>query len=196
VPPFAFSYLYGVTPFPVKNNASLLATLKAAAINVVGTGAEGGISNTILLWGTTMDGRSYNYWYSVDWAAINSDINLANAVINGSNTSIAPLYYNQQGINQLQAVVASTMQSAVTAGLAAGQVVLSNLNAFDFQTAINSGVYAGQIVVNAIPFIPYLTANPGDYKAEKYGGLSVQYIAQLGFISIVLNLIVTDFVTQ
>src|SRR5579859_3604940 len=60
VTPNAFAFLFGVTPFPTRGNAALLSTLQAAFINIVGSGAEGGISDTILLYGTTMEiGRAH-----------------------------------------------------------------------------------------------------------------------------------------
>ncbi len=141
-----------------------------------------------------MDGRDFTYWYSVDWAQINSDINLANAVINGSNDSVNPLYYDQDGINRLQDVEVATMQSAITNGLAAGVIKRTTLNAQAFKDALNSGTLNGFIVVNAVPFLDYVTANPSDYKTGNYAGLSVQYIPQRGFLSIVFNLNVTDLI--
>ena len=67
VTPLAFAYVYGVTPYPTKGNAALLSSFQSAFTNVIGTGAEGGISNTILFWGTTQDGNPFNYWYACDW---------------------------------------------------------------------------------------------------------------------------------
>src|SRR6185437_5160638 len=128
VTPFAFSFVFGVTPYPTKGNAAILQTLKNASVNVIGTGAEGGITNTILLWGTTMDGRDFTYWYSVDWMQINVDLNIANAVINGSNNPLNPLYYDQNGINRLQDVTAQTVASAITFGLATGTVTKTALD--------------------------------------------------------------------
>ena len=54
VTPFSFSFVYGVTPYPTFGNSALFATLKAASVNIIATGAEGGISNTIIMWGTMM----------------------------------------------------------------------------------------------------------------------------------------------
>ena len=196
VPPFAFTFLFGVTPYPTKGNSSLLATLKTAGVNVVGTGAEGGISNAILLWGTTMDLRPFTYWYSVDWIQINTQLNVANAVINGSNNRINPLYYNQEGINRLQGVAAQTFSNAVTFGLATGTVVQTALDGPAFGAAIDAGQFNGKLVVNAIPFLTYLGENPGDYKIGEYDGLSGLYVTQNGFIHILFNIDVTDFVVQ
>lgn len=194
--PFAFSYLFGVTPYPPKGNQALLTTLKAANINVVGTGAEGGISNAIILWGTMMDGNDFTYWYSVDWIQLNADQAIANAVINGSNNPLNPLYYNQDGINVLQDVVVQVVRSAITFGLATGTVARAALDGPVFSEALDSGTYEDQDVVNAVPFITYTEENPSAYAAGSYGGLSVVYIPQRGFKQIIFNIEVTSFISQ
>src|SRR6185437_936652 len=194
VTPFAFSFLFGATAFPTQGNGSLLTTLKAAFTNVVGTGAEGGISDLIQLWGTTQDGNDATYWYSVDWVQINLDLNLANAVINGSNDPVNPLYYNQDGINRLQDVAAQTMSTAITNGLAFGTLTKTELSASDFNDALNAGTFAGQVVVNAEPFIAYNSENPNDYSEGIYDGISVVYTPSRGFTQIVVNLVVQNFV--
>lgn len=194
VTPNAFAFLYDVTPYPLPGNGPLLSALKAASVNYVGTGAEGGISNTMLLWGTTMDGNDFTFWYSADWMQINGELNLANAIINGSNNPINPLYYDQDGINRLQAVLAATCTSAVQFGLLLGPPVQTALTASALAAAIDAGSYINQTVVNAIPFIAYTTASPGDFKIGKYAGLSVSgYTPNRGFISIVFNLNITNF---
>ena len=196
VTPYAFSYVYGVTPFPTQGHNALLASLKAANINVIGTGAEGGISNTILLWGTTMDGNDFTYWYSVDWVQIELDLMTANAVINGSNNPINPLYYNQPGIDTLQAVAASTMTRGVTYGLVLGTVVQTALDGPVLDANIDAGMYADMTVVNAVPFVTYSYENPSDYKIGRYAGFAVVYMPQRGFINIVYNLTVTELIAQ
>jgi hypothetical protein len=170
VAPFAFRYLFGVTAYPLLGNGSLFATLKAAKINWVGTGAEGGITNTVLLWGTTKDGRDISYWYSVDWVQINVALDLANEIINGSNNAINPLYYNQDGINRLQARSQATMNRGISYGLVLAPVT-----------------------VNAVPFPTYVATNPSDYPIGKYAGLSVSYTPARGFTEIIFNVNVTDF---
>ncbi len=196
VTPFAFSFLFGVTAYPTVGNATLLASLKAANINWVGTGAEGGLTNTILFWGTTADGNDFTYWYSVDWIQINLDLNVSNAIINGSNNPINPLYYNQDGINRLQDVAVATIQTAITDGMATGSVVRVGLDSSTFLSQLDSGAFTGENVVNAIPFITYTTANPNDYPIGKYSGLSAVYIPARGFKQIIFNVNVTDFLTQ
>lgn len=161
VAPMAYRYLFGVTPYPTVGNAALRTTLKAAGVNIIGTGAEGGVSTSILLWGTMMDGNDMTYWYSVDWVQINIDLDLANEIINGSNNPQAPLYYNQDGINRLEARAQTTMNAGVSDGL-----VLGNPQ------------------VTATSFVTYVAANPSDYADGIYNGLAVTYTPQLGFKSI------------
>lgn len=194
VTPTAFSFLSGVTPFPTPGNSSTLTALKAAATNYVGTGAEGGISNAILMWGTTEDGRDFTYWYSVDWVQININLNLTNEIINGSNNAVNPLYYDQAGINRLQARLAQTMNTAVGYGLALGQVILVNLPQADFVANLNAGAYLGQIAINAVPFGNYTSVNPSDFANGVYNGLSVVYTPNRGFIQILVGVVVTDFI--
>lgn len=194
--PFAFSDLFGVTPYPTKGNQALLTTLKAANVSIVGTGAEGGISNTIILWGAMADGNDFTYWYSVDWIQLNASRAIANAVFNGSNNPLNPLYYNQPGINVLQDVVVQTVKNGITFGLATGTVTRAALDGPVFTENLDSGAYIDQDVVNAVPFITWTTENPSDYAAGRYGGLSVVWIPQRGFKQIIFNIQVTSFISQ
>lgn len=196
VTPYAFSFVFGVTPFPVRGNGALLAILKAANINVIGTGSEGGISNTMLLWGTTMDGNDFTFWYSIDWVQINCDLNVANEIINGSNNPQNPLDFNQDGINRLQLRTSRTMASAITFGLATGTLMMTDYDGPTLAQQIEDGTFTGMLDVNAVPFIPYLTASPGDYKIGKYAGLSVIYTPARGFTQVIINVNVTQFVVQ
>lgn len=194
VTPFAFDFWYGVTPFPTRGLSALLQTLKTANITIVGTGAEGGISNTIDLWGTTLDGNDFSYWYAVDWLAVNTDLNVANAVINGSNNPINPLYLNQDGINRIQAVAAATVAQGVSYGLILGAPVQTSLTAPAFIAALNAGSYPAKSPVNCIPFISYYTDNPSDYKIGKYAGMSIAFTPARGFTNIVIDINVSQFV--
>ncbi|HCL6004033.1 hypothetical protein N5D10_11210 [Citrobacter freundii] len=166
VPPMAFRYLQAVNANKAKN--SILKTMVAQNINYVDTGAEGGISNTMLVKGVTSDGKDMTYWYSVDWVQINVDMQLANAVINGSNNPINPLYYNQDGIDRLQQVAQGV-----------------------FDTGVSYGLVNGQTPVNAIPFKVYVKDNPNDYNIGRYAGLSATYTPMRGFTSIIFNINVT-----
>ena len=193
VPPASYTFLFGVTPFPTEGNAALLATYKAASVNVVGTGAEGGLTNDILLYGTGEDGKDSTYWYSVDWVQINEDLAIANAVISGSNNTSNPLYYSQDGIDRLQAVAASVGASGVANGLVLGQVIQTQLAQTTFIQNLENGLYDGFTVVNAVPFIPYVQANPDDYPAGNYNGLTIAYTPNRGFLHIIFNIVVTSF---
>lgn len=194
--PMAFAYLFGVTPYPVKGNKAVLDALQAAHINVIGTGAEGGISNTIISWGTNLDGSDFTFWYSVDWIQLFAQQAIANTIINGSNDPLNPLYYDQRGIDRLQDKVVQTVKNAITFGLATGTVARSALDGPEFGGALDDGDFDDQDVVNAVPFIPYVTANPQDFPIGRYAGLSVVYIPNRGFKQIVFNITVTDFIAQ
>jgi hypothetical protein len=171
VTPFAFAFVTGVTPFVMRGNSALLTTLKNAGVNVILTGAEGGISDTCVFWGTYQDGHDVTYWYSVDWVQIQAQLALANAVINGDNNPQAPLDYDQQGINVLQAVAQGVMNRGVQFAL----------------------VLPPSPQVTAVPFNVYVVSNPSDYPAGIYRGLAVIYTPQRGFIQIVFNVQVSGF---
>jgi hypothetical protein len=192
----AFAFLFGVTPYPTVGTSALLTALKNASINYVGTGAEGGITNTILFWGTTKDGHDFTYWYSVDWVQTTVDQAIANAIINGSNNPANPLYYNQDGINRLQAVAAATMASGVSFGLVLNGPVQTGLPGPDLSEGLNAGNFAGETVVNAVPFLVYTADNPNDYQLGRYTGFTIVYTPTGGFTAIVFNVIVTQFVSQ
>jgi hypothetical protein len=196
ISPMAFKFLYGVTKYPQKNNGPLLRSFKAAATNYVSTGAEGGISFTMVYEGVTLDHHDYfNWWYTIDWVQIEVNLNLSNAIINGSNNPLAPLYYNQDGINYLETILLDTMQDAQTFGMILGKIQMTQFDGPDLSAAINSGTFAGQCDVNAVPFLNYTLANPGDYKIGEYDGLSTLFIPARGFIHILVNVVVTDLVS-
>lgn len=167
VPPFAFRYLYGVTAAPLTQTQQT--AFKAAYCNWVATGAEGGIANTMTQWGTTSDGNDFLYWYSIDWVQSNLNLQLSNTVINGSNTSANPLYYNQSGVNRLQGSGQSVMNSAIAYGLAQPPAA-----------------------VTATPFAAYVLANPSNYSTGTYNGLAVTFVPNTGFKSITFNATVSN----
>ncbi len=192
VPPLNNRFAYALTPWTGLGIQSTLTAILAANVNVLLTGAEGGLSNTIIRGGRTMDGKQFGYWYAVDWVEINGGRAMAAEVINGSNTSLNPLAYNQLGINQLQSTLVGVMQQAISAGLALGSIVTTQLSQIDFVNNFNNGLYAGQVVVNAVPFASYQTLNPTAYSIGQYGGLSVVFAPQLGFDSILINITPTE----
>jgi uncharacterized membrane protein len=195
VGPLQFRQIFGVTPYPEPGSGSLFAAWGPAGVNWVGTGSEGGISTAIIANGKTMDTRPFNYWYSVDWAAINVKLNVANEVINGSVNGPNPLELNQDGINRVQARGASTLSSGVTFGLLLGKVIQAELDDLTFKQQLAIGAFAGQVVINAIPFVPYFTASPSDYRTGIYNGLSITMTPLRGFEHITVVIQVTDFVT-
>lgn len=194
VTPLQFSFVFGVTPWPTAGNGALFTAWKAAGVNWHGQGSEGGISNVLIFYGTTMDGRPFNYWYSVDWNQINVELDLANAIINGSNNPANPLYNNQDGINRLQAAAAGTLGRGVSYGLNFGKVVQTALDQTMFNEQFDDDDFAGETVVNAVPFVPYNQANPSDYRNGIYSGFSIVMTPLLGFTQIIVNINVTDFV--
>jgi len=193
--PLNFKYLFGVTAYPTIGNGALLQALKDGHCNWVSTGAEGGLSNTMIVYGTNEDGRDFSYWYSVDYTQINGHMVLANEVINGSNNRVNPLSYDQHGINRLQARLTQLMSNEVSYNLAVGTVTSTQLNTNDFVQALDENQFTAQAVVNAVPFVDYASANPSDFKDGIYRGLTIVYIPQRGFTQIGLALIVSDFLT-
>lgn len=193
VAPFEYGFVFGVTPYPQTGNASLLTSVKAAGGSYIAQGSEGGISNLIIIGGNYADGNPINYWYSIDWVQINIDLNVSNAIINGSNNPVNPLYYNQDGINRLQGVAANTMGSGITFGLVLDPVTQAQLNTADLTTALDQGIYDNQTLVNAVPFVDYTAANPGDYKIGQYNGFSILYEPLRGFDQVLFNVTVANF---
>ena len=194
VPPMAWRFMYGVTAYPSAGNGTLLKTLQDNNINYIGTAAEGGLSNKMLVAGHMLDGNPFNYWYSVAWCAINLEQDLANEVINGSNTTVNPLYYEPRGINRLQNRALKTLRSGISYGLILGQVVDTRLTQEAFNEEYEKGTYAGNAVINAVPFASYTSLNQSDYADGKYSGLSAVITPRRGFESITFNLNVTNFV--
>jgi len=196
VSPMCFKFVYGVTPYPVTGNGPLLVGFKTNFVNYIQTGAEGGIAFTNVYQGVTADGMDYfNWWFTIDWVQINANIDLTNAIINGSNNPLAPLYYNQPGINVLQATLASTMQRAAGFGMVTGVVVQTEFTTPDLASAISSQTFTGQCDVNAVPFIWYSQQNPSDFGTGEYDGLSTLFIPARGFVHILVQVVATDIVT-
>jgi hypothetical protein len=196
ISPMCFKYVYGVTAYPSQGNGPRLVSFKNNFVNYIQTGAEGGIAFTNVYQGVTADGKDYfNWWWTIDWVQLSINVDLTNAIINGSNNPLAPLYYDQPGINYLESVLAGTMTRGGQFGLVNGAVVQTELNSADLSTAINSGTFTGQCNVNAVPFIPYSQANPSHYGIGEYDGLSTIFIPARGFVHILVVVVATDIVT-
>lgn len=194
--PTEYRFLFGVTPFPTRYMNALRFTLKQNSINVVGNGAEGGISDAIIVPGYTKDNQDFSVWYSIDWTQLNLDFNTANAVINGNNNRLNPLFYDQPGIDRLQAVGASTLSSAITFQMIQGTVVQTSLDGPVFAENISNDDYTDLCVINAVPFVTYSLENPGDYKIGLYAGFQALFIPKRGFDHIVYNVLVTELIAQ
>jgi hypothetical protein len=169
VPPTQYMFLSGVTNGSWGSASK--AQWKTLNLNYAIKGSEGGVTNTILMGGVLGSGIFFNFWYSTDWSVINIHLALANEIINGSNSQINPLYYNQSGINRLQARVQQTLNSGISFGL-----LLS------------------PATCNAVDFVTYTTSNPSDYASGEYDGLSATIVPQNGFTRVVFNLAVTDLI--
>jgi hypothetical protein len=194
VPPLSFAFVYGVSPYPLRGNQTIFTELNTANVGWVGTGAEGGISTSIVFYGQMQDGNPFNFWYSADWAELNIDLALANEIILGSNNPAAPLYYNQPGINRLQNRGLQTLGQAVTNGLAIGKVKGYSLPAEQFRLNYLAGQYEGQIALNAEPFLIYSNENPSDYSIGRYAGFSCVYTPSRGFKQVLFDLNVTNII--
>lgn len=194
IPPLAFAFTYGTTIYPDFNNGTVLYNLQQNNVGFISSAAEGGLVNSMVKWGHTLGGNPFNYWYTVDWAAINIELDLANEIINGSNNSIAPLYYDQNGIDRLQNRAAKTLRNGVAYGLILGNVIMTELSPAEFINQVALGTYAGNAVINAVPFKKYTADNPSDFMVGKYGGLQAVITPARGFESIVFNLNITNFV--
>ncbi len=197
VGPMKYKYVYGVTPYNTINNGPLLKSFHDNFVNYVATGAEGGVSFTMLNPGCTADGRDYfNYWFTIDWIQINVQLNLANAIINGSNNPSAPLRLNQNGIDRLLGVLAGTMRQGVRFVMVNGSVIQTELNPQEQQLAIQLGKYTNMCDCNATPFTDYYVANPSHYRIGEYDGLSTIFVPMNGFSHIIVTVTATDFITQ
>lgn len=196
VAPMAFKYLYGVTAYPTHNNGPLLISFKANNTNYVATGAEGGISYNMVYSGVTKDGYDYfNWWWVIDYVQIQANIDVTNAIINGSNNPLAPLYFDQPGIDFLLSTLYGTMNNAATFGMVVGKLMMTELNQPDLQNAIQIGTFAGACNVNGVPFIDYTNSHPGDFKIGEYDGLSVLFIPARGFIHVLITIVASSLVT-
>lgn len=166
--PMGYRYLYGVTPWVLTNNTTLITEILSANGNIVLTGAEGGISTACIFLGTTIDGNQSMFWWATDWLQIQAKQQLAAAVINGSNSN-PPLVYNQGGINRLLGV----LQAIGLAGIS--------------DALLNSATFTAQ------SFTAYTAANPSAYAAGQYGGFTCVVVAQGGFLKITFNVDATQF---
>jgi hypothetical protein len=196
IAPMCFKYVYGVTPYPLQNNGPLLISMKNNFVNYIQTGAEGGINFTNVYQGVTADGFDYfNWWWTIDWVQLNINQSLSNAVINGANNPLAPLYYNQYGITYLETILAGVMTSGVQFGMVNGPVIQTGYDSATLSQQIQLGTFAASCNVNAVPFLAYSQQNPADYGVGEYDGLSTLFIPSRGFVHILVVVTATNIVT-
>jgi hypothetical protein len=174
-----FSFAYGLTEYD--GTPTEKANWQTANVSFIDSAAEGGLTNKMLRGGNFGDARPFSYWYAIDWAQINSQLVLANEIINGSNNSANPLYYDQNGIERLQKRLVTLLDLGQTLGL------------IDFIP--RNGDNPSLPDITAIPYIQYLRDFPSDVAAGAYNGLAVSFRVKGFFVTITLNLIVTDFAT-
>lgn len=194
VPPLNQAFLSGVTPFPTQGNSAIISTLNTAGINLVGTGAAGGIAAAVLIGGMTMDAKPFNYWYTVDWVTINVPLDINAELINARNSD-NPIYFNQDGIKSVQQQAISTMSTGLSAGLVLNPIKATTLDAADFLEGLDDDDFSGFTVINAQPFSAYVNANPNDYPAGIYNGLAINFTPLRGFDSITVAIDVSNFAT-
>lgn len=171
VAPMANRFVAAVTPYLTLTGPQI-ATATAAGGNWIGTGAQGGISNTLIVNGQYGDLNPWNYWYAADWTQIQAALALANEVINGAQTGPNPLYFDQPGINRLQ----KRAQAVIANGISFGM--------------LNAGA-----TVTAVPFSTYVAQNPSDYAIGRYAGLAVTITPKRGFTKLVFTIVVTNIPT-
>jgi hypothetical protein len=166
--PMAYRFLTGVTPWPATGYAASIQTVLSAYGNINLVPPQGGITNTCIFKGMTMDGSQSSWWYGIDWYQIRVVNDLADEVIDGSNEE-PPLLYDQNGINHLAAVAQSDLNTAISFGCAL------------------SGT------VTATSFAAYTAANPANYKAGIYQGLGANIVGQNGFLTVGVTLDAIQF---
>ena len=166
--PMAYRYVYGVTAWPATGYAANIQTVLSAYGNINLVPPQGGITETCIFKGNTMDGSQASWWYGIDWYQFTVTNDMADEVVNGSNEE-PPLLYNQDGVNQLAGVALRDLNTAISFGCAL------------------SGT------ITATSFSAYTTANPANYKAGIYQGLGANIVGQNGFLSVGILLDAIEF---
>lgn len=155
----AYRFVYGVTGWPKTGYTTEINTVLTAYGNIHMSLTQAGITEVGIFKGTVMSGIQFSSWYGIDWYEINAQLNVTNAVVNGSNQQ-PPILYDQNGINSLEIVAQDTANS----GISFGCLQAAACSATDFYT--------------------YTAANPSNYQDGIYNGLLCQGTAQVGFLTI------------
>lgn len=192
--PFAYTFLNDATEYPVLGNQSLLTTLDDANVNYVKSAGEGGLSNVMISSGAMQDGEDFSWWFSVDYLQINAKQVSANVVINGSNNTINPLWYSQNGINRLQDAQYKLLKNMGAYALTQAAPARATLDQQTFIDALDAGTYDNQNVVNAVPFADYIAANKTQYEENTYGGITIAFWAPQLFKHLIVNVLISNYI--
>lgn len=134
---------------------------------------DGSGAKSLVYPGILADGNDFTYWFGVDYIRFELISNITNLLIHGNNSKINPIYYNQDGIDRIKALVKQTITRCASYG-----IIQSNFT------------------VSAIDFADYVTQNPNDYKQEIYGGISIEVSPLKALRRIKFVLQVTDLIAQ
>lgn len=165
IAPFTYQFMTGLTEYATALQTSLINTALAANANFIIPATAAGLTDDILMGGVCADGTSIQMWYGADYAYLHLTQGLTAAVINGVNNATNPLDYDQSGINTLKAAAVLYLKNAV-----------------------NVGAILGPVTVTAVSFEDYVAANPDDYAAGIYNGLTATVVPKNGFTNITFGL--------
>lgn len=166
--PMQYRFVYGVTPWPDgAGYGAILDYILEYNGSYIGSSSQGGLSNAMIVGGTTSSGAQQSWWIGMDWEEINIQQAVTAAVIQGSNQQ-PPLLYTQGGINTLEGIAQQTADNGVTFGAALSAVV------------------------TATPFATYIAQNPNDYANGVYNGLAATIVGQNGFLTLTFNLTASE----
>jgi len=113
--------------------------------------------------GRYADLNTWDYWYNWDWLQINLLNTVSAAMVNGSNVPAAAIRFNQNGIDALKSICNGVCTLGMTDGTVTG---------FGGGYNITTGLITNPNTFSAVPFAAYIAANPSDYEAGIYRGLS------------------------
>ena len=170
-----YKRLNGITPEVL--DASLRADLNNNGCNY----AADFSGNTVLFNGRYADLNTWDYWYNWDWLQINLLNTVSAAMVNGSNVPAAAIRFNQNGIDALKSICNGVCTLGMTDGTVTG---------FGGGYNITTGLITNPNTFSAVPFAAYIAANPSDYEAGIYRGLSA-YVQIGRFIrQVILNVVI------
>lgn len=120
-------------------------------------------NNTLIMNGRCADSRAIDYWYQWDITAFRIQSAITQLLLNGVNNPNYVIQYNQNGIDTITASIIATLNTMISYGC------VTEFGA-SYNSATNELENIGYIY--AIDYYTYISANPSDYEAETYGGIS------------------------